>query len=258
MTASDIRALLDCRHSKDIVCHEAPCGSGYASGYGQIDTWVLRPSWTRPAVIGYEIKVSRRDFLADQKWMGYLPYCNELYFAVAPGVCTVEEMPEGVGLLEATKNGGRILTRRKAAHRLDGLDLETVFRSILMNRAVIKTGGRFSSEPETREVRMERWRRAAEDRRKLGIEVSQAIHKEWKRLEDEAGEANRRADGAEAFRKVMRKHGFDPDRDPWYFERDLQMAVGDGLRREIDSTIRTLESLRDRLPKRPAAAPGEE
>lgn len=258
MNAGDIRNLLGARHSRDIVCHEAPCGTAYASGYGQIDTWVLRPSWTRPAVIGYEIKVSRRDFLADKKWMGYLLFCNELYFAVAPGVCTVEEMPEGVGLLEATKNGGRILTKRKAVHRIDGLDLETVFRSILMNRAVIKTGGRFSSEPETREVRMDRWRKAIDDRNRLGAKVSQAISDEWARLRDEARKANGRADGVEKFREVMIRNGFNPDRDPWYFERDIQMAVGDGLRREIDSTIRTLEGLRNKLPKHPAAAPGEE
>jgi len=33
-----------------------------------------------PACTGYDIKISRSDFLGDEKWTGYLPLCNLLYF----------------------------------------------------------------------------------------------------------------------------------------------------------------------------------
>lgn len=51
---------------------------------------------------GYEIKVSRADFLADKKWQSYLPYCSWFYFIAPEGIIKPEELPDGVGLMEIT------------------------------------------------------------------------------------------------------------------------------------------------------------
>jgi len=55
--------------------------------------------WNREA-IGYEVKISRQDFLHDKKWEGYLEYCTKFYFAAPKGVIKPEELPESIGLIE--------------------------------------------------------------------------------------------------------------------------------------------------------------
>ncbi|WP_085878769.1 MmcB family DNA repair protein [Roseisalinus antarcticus] len=47
-----------------------------------------------------ECKSSRADFQADQKWQGYLPYCDRFFWAVDESF-PVELLPEGTGLILA-------------------------------------------------------------------------------------------------------------------------------------------------------------
>lgn len=63
------------------------------------DGLAITKSYTKPLIVGYEIKVSRSDFLSDNKWHLYLQYCNEFYFVVPRGLIKKEELPDGVGLL---------------------------------------------------------------------------------------------------------------------------------------------------------------
>ena len=55
-----------------------------------------------------EVKSSRADFHADQKWREYLPYCDAFYFAVPPEFPRAV-LPEGPGLIVADGFGGAIL-----------------------------------------------------------------------------------------------------------------------------------------------------
>lgn len=249
MTAQDIRDLLDVRHSKDLVVHEAPIGP---AGCGQIDTWVMRKSWTQASVIAYEIKVARTDFLNDQKWMKYLPCCNEFYFAVAPGVCDPREIPEGAGLLVAATTGTRLFTKIKAPRKTENVEgIEDVMRSVLMNRTDIHRS-RVSGPKDTRERRMARWRCVLDDRAKLGWKVSQAIQSEWDRLKDEARRANSAAARFDAFRKTLIDNGFDPDASEWTFKSDVRKRLGVEAYHVIEAAIDNLTRIRDRLPKEKA------
>lgn len=63
------------------------------------DGLMVEKSYTTPSVTGYEIKVSRSDFLNDNKWHLYLKYCNVFYFVCPSGMIKKEELPEDVGLL---------------------------------------------------------------------------------------------------------------------------------------------------------------
>lgn len=56
-------------------------------------------------VIGYEVKVSRGDFLQDRKWSSYTPYFNRFYLATLPGVVVKGELPAEVGHLEMRGDG---------------------------------------------------------------------------------------------------------------------------------------------------------
>jgi hypothetical protein len=55
-----------------------------------------------------EIKSCLIDFQTDGKWPEYLPYCDRLYFAVAPDFpCHV--LPEGAGLILADRYGAHLV-----------------------------------------------------------------------------------------------------------------------------------------------------
>ena len=73
-------------------------------GLLKFDGLAITKSYTKPNIIGYEIKVSRNDFLQDNKWHLYLQYCNEFYFVVPKGLVKKEELPDHVGLMEDAIN----------------------------------------------------------------------------------------------------------------------------------------------------------
>lgn len=69
---------------------------------GYVDVATLKLSWASPVTTGYEIKVSRADFLRDvqtAKFERYLPYFRRFYFACPAGLISKEEVPEGCGLM---------------------------------------------------------------------------------------------------------------------------------------------------------------
>jgi len=244
VTANDIRELLEVKHSKDLVVHEAPIGP---AGSGQIDTWVMRKSWTQASVIGYEIKVSRSDFLGDNKWRKYLSSCNEFYFVVAPGVCDPREIPDGVGLMVVAKTGTRIFTKIKAPLRTEGVDgIEDVMRSVLMNRVVLTTS-RTGGLPDTKERRMQRWRESLDNRHRLGFMVKAAISDEWDRLQSETDKANGLISRLNDFKERLIEHGFNPDASTWKFKRDLKNKIGEDLLEIIEDSIDGLKRQAERL-----------
>ena len=246
MTARDIRDLLETKHSKDLVVHEAPIGPG---GSGQIDTWVLRRSWTRASTIGYEIKVTRSDFVGDQKWMAYLPACNEFYFAVAPGVCDPREIPEGVGLMVASSTGTRLYTKIKAPRRVDGVEaIEDVMRSLLINRADIRES-RFSGRVQTRDERIACWRRRCDEGRIVGHLVARAIQERWDELEMKAIRAQREVARLDEFKRVLSQHGFDPEASRWVFQNNIKARLGTEIDNVLNRALQDLTELRSRLPK---------
>jgi len=48
----------------------------------------------------FEVKSCRRDFTSDKKWQTYLPFCTHFAFVAPKGVIKLDELPEGVGLVE--------------------------------------------------------------------------------------------------------------------------------------------------------------
>lgn len=105
------------RHKLDMFFIQVKDGpTQTVSHHSKIDALAIRLSWSNFGIIGYEIKVSKADFRRDEKWRSYLPMCHQLYFAVAPGVCDVSEIPDNCGLVQLTPKGG-IRTVKKAPFR---------------------------------------------------------------------------------------------------------------------------------------------
>ena len=116
-TAHKVKAAIAKRHKEDLFFTEVKDGpTQIVNHHSKIDALSMKISWTKFTITGYEVKVSRSDFLRDEKWHAYLPMCNQLYFAVAPGVCDTSEVPEVCGLVTVTQNGG-LRTVRKAPWR---------------------------------------------------------------------------------------------------------------------------------------------
>jgi hypothetical protein len=71
--------------------------------------------------LAFEIKRSRADFMREvddpgkRAWLE--KYFHQTYFVVVPGIVKEDEVPEGWGLLVATKSGDKLIRRKAARHR---------------------------------------------------------------------------------------------------------------------------------------------
>lgn len=120
VTSTEIKRALAEYHPKDYFLTECKTCSTYfpdPQGMLKFDGLAMKRSYTAPCITGYEIKVSRSDFLGDNKWHLYLQYCNEFYFVVPVGLIAKDEIPEDVGLIYYYPETGKLLKKRKAVYR---------------------------------------------------------------------------------------------------------------------------------------------
>ena len=132
---------LACRHAKDVFVPGCKTGATWLRSKEYplqiMDAWAMNRSWANPAVTCYEVKCSKSDFMGDKKWRGYLPYCNEFYFATPWKMVFPEELPGAeCGLVWVTENGSRCVTKRRAQYREVDIP-ESLWRYILMCRTRI-------------------------------------------------------------------------------------------------------------------------
>ena len=117
MTADDLLELIRARHRGEFVVEECKMGSSWHGAEQRLDAWALRNTWSPVTAEGYEIKVTRSDFLSDMrtgKWRTYLEACHRLWFVTPARLVDPKEVPKECGLLWATPAK---LTTRKAAPR---------------------------------------------------------------------------------------------------------------------------------------------
>ena len=90
-------------------------------GYLRFDAVAIKQSWAKPCIMGYEIKVSRSDFLRDKKWQNYQKYCHEFYFVSPPGVVKIEDLDAAgcgdVGLIYYSAEHDTLFVKRRAMYR---------------------------------------------------------------------------------------------------------------------------------------------
>ncbi len=140
MTQKEITRLLAARHAGDIFVAQCKNGSTYFPTDGKLlifDAWAMPRSYTQMCWIGYEIKVSRADYLSDKKLLDYLRYCSHLYVVCPHGLIKKEEVPDPIGLLYVFKNeaGLRIVKHAIATQKPDIL---SVYDYIMISRCSIR------------------------------------------------------------------------------------------------------------------------
>ncbi|MFA5381927.1 MAG: MmcB family DNA repair protein [Candidatus Micrarchaeia archaeon] len=186
ITAQDIKDLLALRHSQDVFVPECKTGAS-SKGCVRMDAWAMRKSWSNFGTVGYEIKVSRQDFIGDKKWTSYLQYCSEFYFVCPPKIIMPDEVGDMAGLIWVSENGTRLYTKKKAPVR-SIKPPEDVYVYILMWRAKItveyNTKGRVD---EWRE-----WFAEKDEKKRLGYNVSNKIRQLVEKRIDNVEDENRR------------------------------------------------------------------
>lgn len=245
ITAKQLIDLLSIRHSEDIFVPECKDGETQgASSYLRMDAWVMKKSYSSPLTTVYETKVSRGDFLNDRKWINYLPYCNEFYFVAPKDLIGKNELPPGVGLIEASANAKMLITRKKAFYR--NVEIPTsLYLYILMSRTkIVAPKHGFDQALAIRE-----WLIGKRDREYIGLKIRKKIAEEFAEIKAENSRMKRKTDELESIGQFVESLGIDTSKpfSRWNVERIIKGEDKSRLLRQIDSLSRTLTGLREEI-----------
>lgn len=186
---------------------------------------------------GYEVKVSRSDWLAD------------------------EEVPAGIGVMRPTANGAALRVERKAArHDPEPAAVMNLLCYLLMSRTrvVADMWAANAAEPPTREQRVAEWRRrlAAAD---AGREIDRAIKGHLREREREFADENvrlrQRVNAFAALEAALVARGIDvthPNDSEWWRRQVLAEYGADNIGRLRDAASALATSLGEllRVPAR--------
>lgn len=248
--------LLATRHSRDVFVPQCKNGPTVSAQHLRMDAWALTKSWTRTLATAYEIKISRSDFVADDKWQLYLPYCNEFYFVTPSKLVAPEELPTEVGLLWASRTGTRLFTKKKAARRQVQIP-QQLFLYLLICRARIKAHD-FEDMPQTDYWRA--WLAEKAEKQEIGHRVSARIAAMYHDVRNENRRLQRCIESYGPVRDRLRELGMNPDMplDTWEIKglADRVNGVNPNLNYELRSAIRDLSQLQKVLfPEEQEAGP---
>ncbi|TCU72874.1 hypothetical protein EV204_105210 [Tissierella praeacuta] len=112
----DISNALKEKHERaeDIFAAQVKIGP---AGSKIMDAVAIKKTWSPRTVIGYEIKVSRQDFLSDQKHPVYMDNCNIFYFVTPKDIIHEGELPVGAGHMIYNPDTNKLRTVKKAPYR---------------------------------------------------------------------------------------------------------------------------------------------
>lgn len=116
--AYHIKTALAEKHHDDFFMTEVKNGPSYAADQLLIlDAVAIKKAWKTPLFSGYEVKISRSDFLQDDKWRGYMDYVHCFSFVCPEGLIKKAEVPEDVGLYYYDHGKKKLRTIRKPKYR---------------------------------------------------------------------------------------------------------------------------------------------
>jgi hypothetical protein len=243
--ASEVVDLLRVRHSDCVFVEQCDAGGLW------MDVWAMHKGWSNQVVYGYEVKVSRNDFLRDQKWHQYLDYCNEFYFACPSGLIDPSELPREAGLVWTSKNRTRLYTKKKAPRRTNPIP-ESVFRAILCNRATIHRHQPYDHEREEPRTQAQMWLDEQREDTAIGRKVARRIRQEVERrvgevmeASDEVRQENQVLANAKEYLSTI---GIDVDNEStWGIEHSIRKALDadtvDQIRKKASELLKLARSL---------------
>ncbi|MFW6312811.1 MAG: MmcB family DNA repair protein [Spirochaetota bacterium] len=256
MTARQILDLIASKHSEDVFVPECKDGATIFGSHFRLDAWAMKRSWANPMTTGYEIKVSRSDFLRDDKIPAYADLCNRLYLVAPAGVIDPSELPDFCGLLVPASTGTRLFTKRKAPYRKIE-EPALLYKYLLMSRATITPSRYAYHVAGSDRSYWERWIETREaDRefgRRLGGAIREAFDREVTRVQEINKNVRRENEKLAEIREVLDDMGLSP-RDYWSLKENVQRrieAVRSGItgdmREALEQAKRTSRVLAERI-----------
>lgn len=256
VTSTEIKIALEHMHGgyKDYFITECKTCSTYfpdPQGLLIFDGLAITKSYTKPNIIGYEIKVSRGDFLQDNKWHLYLQYCNEFYFVVPKGLISKEEIPENVGLIYYNPDNKTLKKVRKAKNRRDIEDPVGVYKYIIYSRLEQDRIPFYESKAEYAKDYLEDKKEKKYIGSTLGTKMAKDLEEAYKRL-DNLSHTEDELENWYKVKKLLKKYdllgwGWHRKEDQWL--NDLEQALKSSYPKELDSIRDTLQRAINNLDK---------
>lgn len=248
--AGAVLAMLEARHHKDVFVSECKDGPTWGGGAMRLDAWAMKRSWAHPCTTGYEIKVSRSDWLNDKKWPAYTDLVHEFYLVAPDGVIDVAEVPAGIGLMRVPKTGDRLMVKRKAAHKEPAPEAQNLLLTyVLMSRATIDAPLRHRTTIEDWKA----WLKSKRDMVVVGHKVSKALREAYERdvrdVQVRLASVQNEAECAREVREACAALGINLDLGRWvYAAREAQrIARALGSPALTDDEIKQLHLLINRV-----------
>lgn len=250
-TAKQIIELLEIKHNTDVFVSECKTGPSQNAACPRMDGWAMRKSWANPAFIGYEVKISRADFMQDQKWRYYLKFCNEFYFVCPTGLIKKEELPADTGLIYLSKTGNKLFTKKKAPHRNLNVPVELFMYILMCRTSIVSPQYRFRDKDNS----IERWREWLDKKdgdKLLGWNVSKKIQQLVKERIDDVRHENallsNKIENLETAKRFCDESGISLA-DSWRFKQHVQERIdaikGKGHISKIDEAIENLNQIKE-------------
>lgn len=266
---SDILGALERQAQRDnsVFFAEVRNGPTVAAIPGELcimDAVSIARSWSKPYITGYEIKITRHDFIRDDKWPRYKQYCNFLYFVCPQGLIKKDEVSEDVGLKYYNPETKIIRTVKKALFR------EIEFpRDMIWYLLICRKEGDTHPFYSTKAEMWRDWLEKGAETHKLGREIGYQIAKKIQELrlrimELEGGDGEikmrRMMERYEIIKRVLYDAGFEVEawkyrHDPKVFEKDLREfinfsgAIGATKAADMQNLKRRLDEISDELLK---------
>ncbi len=137
--AQDVLRSIFARHNGPDWCRFAEVNEGTGGAMGRRADAVCLNIWPSKgyAIHGFEIKVSRADFLHEMqditKADAVGKFCDFWWLAAPKGIATVDELPASWGLMELHANGLKI--KKQAPKREDVTDFTRPFLASLLRKS---------------------------------------------------------------------------------------------------------------------------
>lgn len=250
ITATDIKKALSKHHTSEFFiteCKNGPTYSPSPQGLLKFDGLAIYKSWSQKHIRIYEIKVSRSDFLQDNKYHLYKQYCHEMYFAVPKGLVKKEEVPDDVGLMYYYPETGAFRTVKKALWR----DIEIsadMLMYIFMNKLDSDRIPFYSSKAEYAKEYIDN----KNSNRDMGWKLGTVMAKKLDEMQQELNRYQKCKEELEmlnSIKEVMYKHGLHAY---WgNLAQELDDALSrkrpkelDNIERNVRIVLKTIEDLK--------------
>jgi len=237
VTSGDIKKALANAHYGEFFMAEVKNGPT-GTGMLKLDALAIYKSWSHQRMVGYEIKISRADFLQDGKMHLYLPYVHEFYVVCPAKMIDKKEIPDDMGLMWFNPDTGELKMKKKAAHRNITIDPDMMWY-IMMYRL---ESDRYPFH-DSRTDYIKGYIDFSRDKRSLGQRLRTVLSQKIDHLEMEVERLSRRGDDqktVETLKAVMEKHGIKPqfDSDLVY---ELDKALSKGYPKDLDTLLASIQ-----------------